>query len=376
MVAILTAMGALVFLMLELTARVYLFGFAGLVPDRINSVHGLAQTGLLRLSSEPRLEFELRPNVDGYHQLARFRTNSQGLRDKEYPFEKPDGTFRVAILGSSFSLPTGVPIEAAFHSLLEERLTEESATHRYEFINFSVGMYNAEKILAMFELRALDYDPDLAIVTITKLQERWIQIDSEARRGKAGPKPSREALHVERTYPALQSFFVRLVKTRTGWGSKGPLFPVGFVESLFVGFMAKIQPDAENNDERFTLPIPDQTTGLSSPEASRKDGSVLDRLALLQRRTGIPIVLVRLEMDSVKKSHSERRLEQAARVRGLHYFDTRHAFKGMDVRKLWIHPLDPHPNPHGHAIFAREILAFLRQRDLLAHTGAADSSPN
>ena len=372
--ATLVAIGALLFVMLELTARAYLFGFAGLDPTLINSVHGLAQTGFLRPSPEPRLEFELRPEIDGYFQLARFRTNSQGLRDREYPLEKPDGTFRVAVLGSSFSLPTGVPIESAFHSVLEEQLTEEFAPHRFEFINFAVGMYNAEKILAMFELRALDYDPDLAIVTITKLQEKWIQSDSAGRRRKS--EPEQEPTRFGKTYPILQSFFARLVRTRTGWGTKAHLFPVGVFERLFVRLVAQTQADSEDGGVRFRLPPPDPTTGRSPAEASRNDGSVLDRLALLQRRTGIPIVLVRLEMSSAKKSRSEFRLERAARARGLHFFDTRHAFQGMDARKLWIHPLDPHPNPRGHAIFAREIGSFLRTSGLLPHPVTSDSSPS
>lgn len=104
------------FVLLELTARVYLFGIAGLVPAKMNSVHGLNQTGFTRQSGDARIGFELKPDLDGYFNLATFRTNSKGLRDREYALEKPSDTFRVAVMGSSFTLPAGVEIERAFHS--------------------------------------------------------------------------------------------------------------------------------------------------------------------------------------------------------------------------------------------------------------------
>jgi hypothetical protein len=160
------ALGAGVFVPLELSARIYLFGWAGLAPSKINSVHGLLQTGYIQPSPAARLGFEFKPNVDGYFKLVPFRTNSRGLRDREYEPRKPGNTFRVAVLGSSFALPAGVSIERAFHSLLEERLSGET---RYEFINFAVGMYHPRQSVAMLELRALDYDPDLILFTLTRL---------------------------------------------------------------------------------------------------------------------------------------------------------------------------------------------------------------
>ena len=159
----------LVLLSLELSARLYLFGLAGLSPARVDSVRALPNTGYTRPSKDPALVFEMKPDVDGWFKLARFRTNSQGLRDREYALRKPQGTFRVAVLGASFALPAGVEIEEAFHSLLEERLSEERGPTAVEFINFAVGAYGARQILRMLEARALAYDPDLVLVSVTKL---------------------------------------------------------------------------------------------------------------------------------------------------------------------------------------------------------------
>ncbi len=56
-------MGAALFLLLEMSARVYLFGASGLVPNKINSVHGLPQTGFTQRSTRQGLDFELKPNL-------------------------------------------------------------------------------------------------------------------------------------------------------------------------------------------------------------------------------------------------------------------------------------------------------------------------
>jgi len=45
--------------------------------------------------------------------------------------------------------------------------------------------------------------------------------------------------------------------------------------------------------------------------------------------------------------------------------DTRDAFRGSRPSDYWIHELDPHPNASAHAIFAREIDAFLRAEGLI-----------
>ena len=74
---VLLAVVAGLFLLLEGSARVYLFGLAGLSPERVNSIRALPESGYTQPSPEPRLGFELKPNLDGYFKLVPFRTNSR-----------------------------------------------------------------------------------------------------------------------------------------------------------------------------------------------------------------------------------------------------------------------------------------------------------
>ena len=314
----LAALGSL--LLLELSARIFLFGLAGLHPGRIGSVHPLWETGFLQTSVHEALGYEFKPDVDGYFKLARFRTNSRGLRDREYSLEKPPDTFRIAVLGASFALPAGVEIEDSFHSVLERRLTAESSSLAYEFINFAVGTYGPRQALAMLRLRALDYDPDLVLLAVTRLSMphltgRWDR-----------PFPLRKSM--QRRNAFYESFLVELLKARLGW-TQVDMLPAG-------------------------------------PRRSR-DGvaSVIEKLGELSRTSGIPVVVVRLECDAEAPLRGDLGVMAAIRKAGLHFLDTRRAFAGTAPREFWIYELDPHPDARAHAIFADVIARFLREKRLI-----------
>ena len=66
-------------LVLEQTYRAYLFGGASFSIDRMNSIHGLGISGLIKPSNNSEIIYELKPNLDTYFKLTKFNTNSNGL---------------------------------------------------------------------------------------------------------------------------------------------------------------------------------------------------------------------------------------------------------------------------------------------------------
>ncbi len=342
------------FALLEISARLYLFGFAGLIPERVNSVRGLPQTGYTMPSIDRRLGFELRPNLDGYFKLVPFQTNSRGLRDREYEWVKPAGTFRVAVVGSSFALPAGVAIEDAFHSRLEEQLASELAPRGVEFLNFAVGMYNPEQVLAMLELRALAYRPDLVLFTVTRLSMPWLGEDP------ASPEGSRRRTLDPDTVPAftgscpmLRSFLVRLVAQRTGGATLERVEQLGSLEALYLRLTERPERPAGGT------PLPRLSP---SPPV---EGSVIERLARLAGRSGVPVVLVHLEFEDREPEAIDREVAGQAQAHGIAYLDTRDAFQGTRASEFWIYAIDPHPNAEAHRRFAHRIGGFLREQGLL-----------
>ncbi len=314
----LAALGVLV--LLELSARLFLFGLDGLHPGKMDSIGRLWQMGIVRASPDPELGYELEPNLNTYFKLARFETNSKGLRDREYPLEKPANTFRVAVVGASFAMPSGVEIEAAFHSILEQRLTAESRSLRYEFINFAVGTYGPRQCLAMLRLRALDYAPDLIVFSVSKLSmplldSRWDK-----------PLPARKDL--KRQHSFHESFLRKLLELRVG--------------GKWIGTWA---PETPNRPDR----IP----------------SVLAKLGDFSRATGIPVLVSRLEYNATPPSELDLAIAAQVRANGLLFVDTRDSFAATTPSDFWIYELDPHPNAAAHAIFADVIAVFLRENRLI-----------
>ena len=91
------------------------------------------------------LRYELRPGVLIDFQGVSFTTNEWGMRDREgYLSTKPPLTYRIALMGSSYSMGWGVPLSSTFETLAEERLNRErpwDGFDRYEILNFSVARF-------------------------------------------------------------------------------------------------------------------------------------------------------------------------------------------------------------------------------------------
>ena len=70
-----------------------------------------------------------RPGDSGWYSAApdglrhKVIINSKGLRDKEYSYSKPDGTFRILILGDSMTAGLAVPRKRILRRCLSKNLT-------------------------------------------------------------------------------------------------------------------------------------------------------------------------------------------------------------------------------------------------------------
>ncbi|NND55355.1 MAG: SGNH/GDSL hydrolase family protein [Gammaproteobacteria bacterium] len=162
-----------VFVAAEVSYRLYALGPAGLSPRTMNSMSTLLQSGLVRPASQHEVWFELPPNLDATFAGAPLRTNSAGLVDREYSTAKSPGTFRVAVLGSSWTMASGVAPEHAWHAVMEEHYAthyeQQSGTGqpRVEFINFALETYGLSEIAGTLRHKVMAYDPDLILVSIT-----------------------------------------------------------------------------------------------------------------------------------------------------------------------------------------------------------------
>ena len=126
------------------------------------------------------LQFELKANHDEVFFEHRFTTNSQGMRDREYSRDKPAGTFRVALLGSSIDMGWGVDTDDTYENLLETWLNAEATrrgiSRRFEVLNFSMAAYGPAQRYEALHRKALAFHPDLVLFSSTMIDPRLLEI--------------------------------------------------------------------------------------------------------------------------------------------------------------------------------------------------------
>jgi hypothetical protein len=95
--------------------------------------------------------------------------NSDGLRDREHTVAKPEGTFRIAVVGDSYCEALQVPQEQAFWSVMRDKLQECDVYHgqQIEVINFGVSGYGTAQELLTLREKVWRYSPDLVLLAVT-----------------------------------------------------------------------------------------------------------------------------------------------------------------------------------------------------------------
>src|SRR5580704_3024988 len=124
---------------------------------------------LLFLRPDPYTGLLLKPGVSVQAYIENpvtVRTNSAGFHDREHSKQKAPNTYRVAVLGDSFTEALQVPIEKTFSSVLERELAgcPELKGKNVEVMNFGVSGYGTAQELQMLRHYAWDYSPDLVLL--------------------------------------------------------------------------------------------------------------------------------------------------------------------------------------------------------------------
>ena len=112
-----------------------------------------------------QMGWHLRPGARGWQRTegeALVEINSQGMRDRERSLAKAPGTYRVALLGDSFTEATQVDLEKTFGGLLEGRAC--AGKGRLEALNFGVSGYGTAQELAVYRQQAAQFSPDAVML--------------------------------------------------------------------------------------------------------------------------------------------------------------------------------------------------------------------
>jgi lysophospholipase L1-like esterase len=302
----------ILFFGLEIFARIYLISPKALLPWHGYHIREFSKAGVIQLSEVEDLEFELIPSLNTEFSLAPFKTNSEGLLDREYSKIKPPNTYRIVVLGDSTSAAIGVPIEKNYHSLLEEYYNEKNSSKQYEFINFAVPGYSLSEYLSVLKHKALNYNPDMILIAVLVTNDLEIHLLSDTN------------IQVKR---ARTNSYIRW------WGGK-------LIKDSFVNLIQNFK--SEKKIKNYDL------EGIST---------IFKEFKKIGKENDIPIVIVALARYEEKEEYPYEYsiLKSLSKQNDFQFIETAQKFEDFPYEKTKIFRADNHPNEKSHVLYAEAI---------------------
>jgi hypothetical protein len=263
------------------------------------------------------LERELIPGWHGEVEGAELTINRFGMRDRDRTREKPPGTRRIAVVGSSLVMGYGVRDGETFTRLLEDRLNAGSPPGgpRYEVLNFATGMSYAIHRHALADRKVFGFSPD-ALYYVAHQDEFLGVVPHLAKLAVKGS---------ELPYPQLREIARKAGVTRAT--------PLGEAE-------ARLQPHGRE------IAV-----------------AVYRSLAAECRRRGVLPVWVYLPVPGVAEPAGLKgELLRAAGEAGFVTADASGWGEGRPAREVMLTEADHHANALGHWLIAGELEALIRRR--------------
>jgi hypothetical protein len=299
------------------------------------------------LSDDPRIVYELIPNVTATFQGQECAINAEGHRDAPWPApaRTPD-SLRIVGLGDSVMFGWGVRAEDSFLSVLQRSLAAALPGTRVEVLNTGVPGYNTAMEVAAFERQSLRYRPDIVILD-------YVGNDTDLPNLIASQSDLFDLRH---------SFAWDLVRKLFGRWSRwcdSPLQGAPFTGDRFESDPDRVPPAyrdmvGEAGVERAMVRL---------HELAQAHGFHVVVSTHLEAPAFVHRICERLGLSLVENTPCVRR------------YMAEHGIAPADyLRSELTLPGDPHPSALGHRLFAATILAFLQRSGWLP-AGAGASGP-
>jgi GDSL-like Lipase/Acylhydrolase family len=289
-------------------------------PNRPAGWINFKEADVIRYLDDDFLLFELKPEVRRTLNGQPFETNAHGMHGAAVTAEKPEGTFRIALLGASMDMGWGVRYQDIYVNQLQQWLAAGAgATGRYEVLNFAVAAYSPLQRLEALRRKVLAFHPDLVIYSATTLDVRLTEI---------------HLCELLRQRIDLKYDFVREAVARAGVG-RDDLWDDRDSPRLRKQRLKRLKGKLEP----WYWGIYDRTLGAIAAEC---------------RSAGVPLAMViipRVDPEDAPQLRAEpvARLKALAAHNAITTFDLSDAFDHDDPAALEVASWDEHPNATGHA---------------------------
>jgi lysophospholipase L1-like esterase len=128
-------------------------------------------------TTDPVLHHRLKPSLATRVRGVPFTTNALGLRDREVAPTKPPGTFRILMLGDSFTEGGGLRLEDTVAKRVEAALRAGPCRGAIEVVNAGVGSYSPILEYLFLKNVGLGLGPDLVVLNfdMTDVHDDYIR---------------------------------------------------------------------------------------------------------------------------------------------------------------------------------------------------------
>ncbi|AXG69428.1 GDSL-like lipase/acylhydrolase family protein [Kordia sp. SMS9] len=292
----------------EIVARVYFFGGAAFSYSRTNSFGILDNSDLITYSDTDGLIYELLPNLDTKYKLANFRTNAEGFRDRNHEIHSK--ALKIAVLGDSFTMGTGVSEDEMYVAQTEKQLNQLVNDTEFEVFNFGVSGYALTQYKTILEQNALKYQPDLVVIGFCASNDHYrVGIDF-----------------------SMDDFTIK-PKKNVFWDS-------------YLKKLLQIKLNSETPE-----PVVYEAENLQHVDQQFQE---FQSIFTKNNSKGL-ILYLDLVFDAVRVAQ----IQSLAEKNNLFFVDVSNFFQNKNIYEYIVNELDPHPNGKANQIFADTLSSFI-----------------
>ena len=274
------------------------------------------------ISSDPLIGHDHRPNRHAFLMGVQFDTNSKGLRDREFSYEKPPGRLRIMMLGDSFTVGWGAKFDETFPKRIERMYADRGI--QAEAINTGVGNYNTIQEVEYYLREGYKYNPDIVVLNFTFNDAEPVPVSS--------PPPT----------------ILRICYSC--------IFVEGRIDSVLRELFVKRD-------------WADYYLGLYGDDGQAKGWldakAYIAKLAAFTKAHGTKLLIASMpELHDVQHYRLQRitdLVHEAADENDVPFVDLLSYVQGVPSPELWVTPPDPHPNGLAHKLFAVGIFDALEK---------------
>jgi len=325
---------------------------------------------------DPHTGYRMRPKGFGHFGKVIGRslvaqTNSHGHRDDETPLKKPEGMFRVLVLGDSMTFGTNVRQEQAYSQVLEVELRQAFGAS-IEVVSTGVGGWTPFQYAQYYIHYGHEFSPDLILVGF------FVGNDTFNQQSRVDQLPT--AILGRRVYEG--GGFGLATRIQIPLAEYSHLARLLIFGNQFISVEEDLRPLQRAHRDTAELPdayvaLQDRKRKLVHLPASREQVAAarngVEQIERIRAKAGssAPVIVVvmpdenqvnaslkgRADLGRLDLSMPQAMLKEMFKEKSLRTIDLLPAFLANE-RRLYMN--DSHYNPEGHRLIAEKILEAIR----------------